>query len=111
MFHGDSLHGMKDALGLPCDAPAHELPWEHVGPGGYVGKGGVSQLVSAGAAQAAVRIDNATAWLIATANGGIWRTKDLLHANGPHWEQALDGQPIACTSISAKTGCLTSKPT
>ena len=57
-------------------------------------------MFGAGAAQAAVRVDNATAWLLATANGGIWHTKDLL-ASKPHWLQVLDGQPVACSSISA----------
>ena len=44
---------------------------------------------------------NGTEWLLATANGGIWRSKDVLAQPGPHWTPVLDGQPVACTSISA----------
>ena len=44
------------------------------------------------------------AWLLATANGGIWRTEDILGAPEPHWQQVLDGQPVSCTSISAMSG-------
>ena len=40
--------------------------------------------------------------LLAFANGGIFRTGDgVLVPGGPQWTPALDGQPIACTSISA----------
>ena len=85
---------------LPCDVVSHPLEWTHVGPAGYVDMDAQPRIASAGAAQAAVRIDNATAWLLATANGGIWKTNDLLASNGPHWQQVLDGQPVACSSIS-----------
>lgn len=75
------------------------MPWEHVGPGGYVDQDDPTGMRSAGAAQAAVRVGNTT-WLLATANGGIWKTDDVL-ADGVHWTNVLDGQPVACTSISA----------
>lgn len=85
-----------------CDKPSHPSPWEHVGPGGYVGMEDSAQVASAGAAQAAVRLDNLTSWLVATTNGGIWKTSDLLaETPGPHWSQVLDGQKVSCTSISA----------
>jgi hypothetical protein len=58
------------------------------------------KLESAGAAQAMVQIDGSSTWLLATANGGIWKTTDL-HASPLRWKQVLDQQPVACTSISA----------
>ena len=94
-----------------CDATAAmSVPWAHAGPGGYR-NGNVpgkfdEGIASAGAAQAMVQLGgiNSTEWLLATANGGIWRTTDLLAAKGPHWVQVLDGQPVTCTSISAMEG-------
>ena len=44
---------------------------------------------------------NGSVWLLATANGGIWKTNNLHATPRPHWEQKLDGQPVACSSISA----------
>ena len=37
---------------------------------------------------------------MATANGGIWRSENI-SAPSPRWTPALDGQQVACTSISA----------
>ena len=97
-----------DALPAVCDGTtALSAPWAHAGPGGY--RQGATPgkfdegIASAGAAQAMVQLGgaNSTEWLLATANGGIWRTTDLLAAKGPNWVQVLDGQPVTCTSISA----------
>ena len=55
---------------------------------------------SSGAGQAAVHL-NGTSWLYATANGGIWKTDNILASPEPSWRQLLDNQPVACTSISA----------
>ena len=57
-------------------------------------------MASAGAAEAAVHI-NGTEWLLATANGGIWRTDDVTAAPEPRWTQMLDAAPVTCTSVSA----------
>ena len=88
--------------GLPCEAmapSARKMPWEHAGPGGYYQYDDPLRLVSSGAAQAMVELPDSS-WLVATANGGVWKTADLL-ASPPHWEQKLDGQNVSCTSISA----------
>ena len=83
----------------PCDSGIKQpVPWEHLGPAGYVGPDG--GIASAGAAQAAVHL-NGTEWLLATANGGIWRTSDVTARPEPLWAQVLDSAPVACTSISA----------
>ena len=60
------------------------------------------KLESAGAAQAMVQVNGSksSTWLLATANGGIWKTEDL-HQTPPAWRQVLDRQPVTCTSISA----------
>ena len=84
-----------------CDGLSN--PWEHVGPAGYsvIGDTGrIEGIPSAGAAQAAVNV-NGTEWLVGTANGGIWKTANVLAKPGPHWSQVLDTQPVSCTSISA----------
>ena len=73
--------------------------WEHVGPAGYANLGDKLQTASAGAAQAAVNT-NGTAWLLATANGGIWKTADVTALPEPSWKQVLSDS-AACTSISA----------
>ena len=81
-----------------CDTRSKPAAWEHVGPAGYDdGKGGIA---SAGAAQAAVHL-NGTEWLLATANGGIWKTEDITASPEPSWTQVLDASPVTCTSISA----------
>ena len=95
---------------LPCNAGKPlSLSWEHVGPAGYVDistthKMAKGSLASSGAAQAMAPVPSSnggtSAWLLATANGGVWKTADLL-ADKVHWTQRLDGQPVACTSISA----------
>lgn len=89
---------------LPCDTPSSPAPWGHAGPGSYSTAGSTpgafTGIASAGAAQAMAHL-NGTAWLVATANGGIWRSPDILATPRPHWQQVLDGQPVACTSISA----------
>lgn len=98
-----SVLGQGFVSQLPCDQPSAESAWEHVGPGGYYDKDDPLKISSSGAAQAAVHLGN-TSWLLAVANGGIWKTSDLLTktANGgPQWSQVLDGQPVSCTSISA----------
>ena len=77
--------------------------WSHAGPGGYINNGDKLAMASAGAAQAAVRVASEDSWLVATANGGIWKTASLL-AKRPHWTNVLDGQPVSCTSISAMAG-------
>ena len=78
---------------------AHATPWIHAGPGGYALHDDPLELESAGAAQAMVQV-NGSSWLLATANGGIWKSNDI-HATPPRWRQVLDGQPVACTSIAA----------
>ena len=95
---------------LPCNAGKPlSLSWKHVGPAGYVDistthKMAKGSLASSGAAQAMAPVPSSnggtSAWLLATANGGVWKTADLL-ADKVHWTQRLDGQPVACTSISA----------
>lgn len=85
---------------LPCDNPSHSAEWNHVGPAGYGNYKMPESLISSGAAQAMTRINNGTGWLVATANGGIWKSNDILDPR-PHWVQVLDGQPVSCTSISA----------
>lgn len=87
------------AAALPCDTDDASFGWSHAGPGGYTQVGDGVSLASAGAAQAMVRL-NGTAYLLATTNGGIWHSADIL-APRPHWTQVLDGQPVSCTSISA----------
>ena len=84
-------------VSLICDSGVKAAPWKHVGPAGYSDGSGVA---SAGAAQAATHIDG-TAWLLGTANGGIWRTEDITKQPEPHWTQMLDSAPVTCTSISA----------
>lgn len=85
---------------LPCDLPSKPSSWLHAGPGGYANSNDPLRIASAGAAQALVPVPGG-AWLLATANGGIWRTNDILAKPEPHWSQVLDGQPVSCTSISA----------
>ena len=94
-----SLALLPGLASLPCDAPSSPMPWRHAGPGGYANSNDMLKMASAGAAQALVNVHD-KAWLMATANGGIWKTEDILTAR-PHWSQVLDGQPVACTSISA----------
>lgn len=62
-------------------------------------------MASAGAAQAASHV-NGTEWLMATANGGIWRTADITAKSEPTWTQMLDTAPVTCTSISAMSEAL-----
>ena len=80
---------------LPCDLDAKSVPWTFAGPaGGYVDSADPLEIASAGAAQALVKVDGAA--LLATANGGIWRTtSDLTNEKSPKWKPALDGQPVA----------------
>ena len=73
--------------------------WVHVGPAGYANLGDKLAIASAGAAQAAVNT-NGTAWLVATANGGVWQTADVTALPEPSWTQVLSDSS-ACTSISA----------
>ena len=80
-----------------CDT-GKPADWLHLGPAGYTSVEGV--VASAGAAQAAVHV-NGTEWLLATANGGIWRTLDVTEAPEPKWTQTLDTAPVTCTSVSA----------
>ena len=85
---------------LPCDLQSNKAAaWLDVGPAGYSDLGGKS-VASSGAGQAAAHL-NGTSWLYATANGGIWKTEDLLAQPEPSWRQVLDNQPVACTAISA----------
>ena len=84
---------------LPCDTPSLAAAWEFAGPAGYVVDGDPTHVASAGAAQAMAPLEGG-GWLMATANGGIWRSEDISVAS-PRWTPALDGQPVACTSISA----------
>ena len=86
-----------------CGAPSSPGAWSHAGPGGYINEGDKLAMASAGAAQAAFRVASEDSWLVATANGGIWKTASLL-AKRPHWTNVLDGQPVTCTSISAMAG-------
>lgn len=88
------------AAGMPCDVNSTDFGWKHAGPGGYRELNVTDTPASAGAAQAMVQL-NGTAYLLATANGGIWHSGDILAVGGPHWTPALDGQPVTCTSISA----------
>ena len=84
---------------LPCDTSSLGAAWEFAGPAGYVVDGDATGVASAGAAQAMAPLQGG-AWLMATANGGIWRSENI-SAPSPRWTPALDGQPVACTSISA----------
>ena len=96
------MFALHSSSALPCDTPASSAPWRHVGPAGYETAGTMAK--SFGAAQAMVKLGNGSSWLLATANGGIWKTPDLLGRNangGPVWANVLDGQPVSCTSISA----------
>ena len=90
---------------LPCSTmspSAASTPWVHAGPGGYAMIDDPLKLESAGAAQAMVQVNGSasSSWLLATANGGIWKTADL-HQTPPVWRQVLDKQPVTCASISA----------
>lgn len=85
-----------------CDAmkpQSTSASWQFAGPGSYADFDDPLHLESAGAAQAMVHI-NGSSWLLATANGGIWKSADI-HEPRPHWRQVLDGQPVTCTSIAA----------
>lgn len=99
MFIARSAFAFQPATTLPCDlASNHDAAWVDAGPAGYVDlEGG---LASSGAGQAAAHLKG-TSWLYATATGGIWKTDDLLQKPEPSWRPVLDGQPVACTSISA----------
>ena len=89
------------ATELLCDTASKPVPWEHLGPAGYDdGEGSMISVASSGAAQAAVHV-NGTSWLLATANGGIWKTDDVTASPEPTWKQALDDQPVTCTSVSS----------
>ena len=80
------------ATELLCDTASKPVPWEHLGPAGYDdGEGSMISVASSGAAQAAVHV-NGTSWLLATANGGIWKTDDVTASPEPTWKQALDDQ-------------------
>ena len=84
-----------------CDAMrprSISAPWQFAGPGGYAESDDPLRLESAGAAQAMVDVNGS--WLLATANGGIWKSADIQAAR-PRWRQVLDGQPVTCTSIAA----------
>lgn len=39
-------------------------------------------------------------WFLATANGGVWRTKNIT-AEEPTWESVTDGQPVTCAAMAA----------
>ena len=82
----------------PCSGSV-EAPWSHAGPAGYYQQDDATKLPSFGAAQAATLIKDTT-WLVGVANGGIWKTKDMVAAE-PTWKSVTDGQPVTCTSISA----------
>ena len=106
---GGRARGPQSAQSVPyaqelyaCPGPpsSQSTSWMHSGPGGYAMYNDPLRLESAGAAQAMVQIDGGSTWLLATANGGIWKTTDL-HASPVRWWQVLDGQPVTCTSISA----------
>lgn len=97
-----SVETQTASVVLPCEAMkpgTKSISWNHAGPGGYAMASDPLHLASAGAAQSMVHVSNSS-WLLATANGGIWKTSDL-HQKRPHWQQKLDGQPVSCTSISA----------
>lgn len=83
---------------LPCDAASHPTRWQFSGPANWVSSTAGS-LPSASATEALATTDNGTTWLLGTVNGGVWRSSDL--STGPHWTNVLDGQPVACSSISA----------
>ena len=88
-------------LSVPCNADVSATAsWRHAGPAGYVNLGDKLAMASSGAAQAAV-CTGGTSWLVATANGGIWKTEDVLALPEPSWKQVLDDDTISCTSISA----------
>jgi len=72
---------------------AKGVPWQHAGPGGYVNLGDDLEIPSAGAAQALVQLAGEE-YLLATANGGIWKSSNALSAS-PSWTNVLDGQPAA----------------
>ena len=70
----------------PCSTMNHSsqsTPWVHSGPGGYAMYDDPLKLESAGAAQAMVHVGSA--WLLATANGGIWKTTKKLEVTYSRW--------------------------
>lgn len=77
--------------------------WVHAGPAGYTqmdaNPDGSQALLSAGAAQTVVDAGQGT-WFLGSANGGVWRTRDIT-APTPHWQPVTDSSNVACTSISA----------
>ena len=103
--HICSQHFIQHRLALPT------LLREDVGPSTYVQPSdfpsrqfpGAGTGASAGAMQAVVQGSTPTEFFVGSANGGVWRTRDLsaLGPKGPRWENVLDGQPVRCTSIAA----------
>ena len=87
--------------GAPAAAPA---AWRFVGPKTYVQRGDPAEMASASAVQQVVRADGPGGeprWLLASVNGGVWRSQEALGAEGAKWANALDGQPVSCASMSA----------
>ena len=90
---------------LPCTSmspSAASTPWVHAGPGGYAMIDDPLKLESAGAAQAMVQVNGSasSSWLLATANGGIWKTADL-HETPPVWRQVKATMQAKCAGACA----------
>ena len=94
--------GLARPPGAPAAAPA---AWRFVGPKTYVQRGDPAEMASASAVQQVVRAAGGPGgeprWLLASVNGGVWRSQEALGAEGAKWANALDGQPVNCASMSA----------
>jgi hypothetical protein len=85
----------------PVPTAAQPLPaaWQFAGPGGAVGMQPGGMLVSS-AANAVARTGSG-AWLLATVNGGVWRTTDPTTKEAAHWTPVFDGgDAVACASMT-----------
>ena len=71
--------------------------WQFAGPGGGLNVQPVPMTVS-GAANAIAKVPGA--WLLATVNGGVWRTTDSVDTTQPDWTSVFDNSPVTCTSMT-----------
>ena len=71
--------------------------WQLLGPGGALNVQSSTMAVSS-AANDIAKVGNAL--LLATVNGGVWRTTDPVTNPRPRWVNVFDAQPVTCQSMT-----------
>lgn len=99
-------HVCSEPLQFPASV---EMQFKFAGPQGAVSVlphrvGSVS-----GAANSIVKVksgNGGSAWLVATVNGGVWRTTDAINSSSqdyqqnPRWTNVFDASPVTCTAMT-----------